>query len=142
MSCNLSSISKLTKSQNCSVTFFSTDCMFQDLTTGKVIGSAKEREGLYYLVTEKQEKIQAHQIKKKKKKRELWLMHERLRHPSFFSLKTLYPKLCVNLDPSKFQCEVCKLSKNDHISYPLGSKRSEILFSLIHTNVWGPSQVS
>ena len=52
MSCNLLSISKLTKSQNYSVTFFSTHCVFEDLTTGKVIGSAKEREGLYYLVTE------------------------------------------------------------------------------------------
>ena len=51
MSCNLLSISKLTKSQNYSVTFFSTHCVFEDLTTGKVIGSAKEREGLYYLVT-------------------------------------------------------------------------------------------
>ena len=27
------------------------------------------------------------------------------------------------------------------VSYPLGSKRSEIPFSLIHTDVWGPSQV-
>ncbi|RVW41870.1 hypothetical protein CK203_104748 [Vitis vinifera] len=35
----------------------------QDLITGKVIGSAKEREGLYYLVTEEQGKIQDHQIK-------------------------------------------------------------------------------
>ena len=51
MSCNLLSISKLTKSQNYSVTFFSTHCVFEDLTTAKVIGSAKEREGLYYLVT-------------------------------------------------------------------------------------------
>ena len=69
-------------------------------------------------------------------------MHERLGHASFFSLKILYPKLCVNLDPSKFQCEVCELSKNHCISYPLSSKRSEILFSPIHTDVWGPSQVS
>ena len=68
-------------------------------------------------------------------------MHERLRHPSFFSLKILYSKSCVNLDPSEFQCEICESSKNHRISYPLGSKRSEIPFSLIHTDVWGPSQV-
>ena len=64
--------------------------------------------------------------------KELWLMHERLGHPSFFSLKTLYPKLCVNLD----------LLKNHCISYSLSSKISEIPFSLIHTDVWGPSQVT
>ena len=68
-------------------------------------------------------------------------MHERLGHPSFSSMKTLYPKLCVNLDSSKFQCKVCELSKNRCISYPLSSKRSEINFSLIHIDVWGPSQV-
>ena len=101
-----------------------------------MIGSAKEREGLYYLVTEERGKIQAHQTKgHKKKKKKLCLMHERLGHPSFFSLKTLYPKLCVNLNPSKFQCEVCELSKNHHISYPLSSKRSETPFSLIHTDI-------
>ena len=75
----------------------------------KVIGSAKERKGLYYLVTKEPGKIQAHQIKGNVEKKELRSMHERLGHPSFFSLKTLYPKLCVNLDPSKFQCEVCEL---------------------------------
>ena len=90
-----------------------------------------KREGLYYLVTKEQGKIQAHQIKGNTKK-ELRLIHERLGHPSFFSLKTLYPKLCVNLDPSIFQCEVCELSKNHWISYPLSSKKSEILFSHPH----------
>ena len=139
---NLLSISKLRKFQNCFVTFLPTHCVFQDLITGKVIGSAKEREGLYYLVTEEQGKIQDHQIKGNiEKERELWLIHERLGHPSFVFLKTLYPKLCINLDPSKFQCKVCEFSKNHRISYPLGNKRSEIPFSLIHTDVWGPLQV-
>ena len=133
---NLLSISKLRKFQNCFVTFLPTHCVFQDLITGKVIGSAKEREGLYYLVTEEQGKIQDHQIKGNiEKERELWLIHERLGHPSFVFLKTLYPKLCINLDPSKFQCKVCEFSKNHRISYPLGNKRSEIPFSLIHTDV-------
>ena len=49
MSTNLLSISKLMKSQNYSVTFFSNRCVFQDLATGKTIGNTKEREGLYYL---------------------------------------------------------------------------------------------
>ena len=42
------------------VTFFPTHCVFQDLTTRKIIGSAEEREGLYYLAIEEQGKIQIH----------------------------------------------------------------------------------
>ena len=76
MSCNLLSISKLTKSQNCFVTFFQNHCVFLDLTMGKMIGSAKEREGLYYLVIEEQGRIQVHQLKgNTRKESELWLMH-------------------------------------------------------------------
>ena len=102
----------------------------------KMIGSAKEREGLYYLVIEEQARIQVHQLKgNTRKERELWLMQERLRHLSFFSLKTLYPKLYANLDPSKFQCEICELLKNNCISYPLSDKISEIPFSLIRIDV-------
>ena len=43
--------------------------MFQELTTRKVIGSTREREGLYYLVIEEQGKIQVHQIKRKYRKK-------------------------------------------------------------------------
>lgn len=49
LSCNLLSISQLTNNYNCSAHFYPTYCVFQDLSSGKTIGSAKEYEGLYYL---------------------------------------------------------------------------------------------
>ncbi|KAI4334754.1 hypothetical protein L6164_013466 [Bauhinia variegata] len=49
LACNLLSISKLTKQANCWAHFCSTHCIFQDLYSGKMIGSAKEQDGLYYL---------------------------------------------------------------------------------------------
>ena len=52
IACNLLSISKVTKSLNCCVTSYPTHCIFQDLATGKKIGNAEEREGLYYLTPE------------------------------------------------------------------------------------------
>ena len=61
MSCNLLSINKLAKSQNCFVTFFPIHCVIQNLTMGKMMDYAKERGDLYYLVTKEQGKIQAHQ---------------------------------------------------------------------------------
>ena len=46
---SLLSISQFTKQYNCSVTFFPSYCVFQDLTTGRRIGSGHERGGMYYL---------------------------------------------------------------------------------------------
>ena len=48
-STNLLSVSSLTASLNCSVTFFPTHCVFQELGTGKMIGSGKAHGGLYFL---------------------------------------------------------------------------------------------
>ena len=48
LSCNLLSISQLTKDSNSSAKFFPYHCIFQDLSSGKMIGGAKECEGLYY----------------------------------------------------------------------------------------------
>lgn len=46
LKCNLLSISKVTKDMNCGVTFFPFHCEFQDMTLGKMIGSATEKDGL------------------------------------------------------------------------------------------------
>lgn len=48
---NLLSVHKITQSLNCLVTFFPNICIFQDLSTKKAIGVARECDGLYYLDT-------------------------------------------------------------------------------------------
>ena len=45
---SLLSISQFTKQHNCSITFFPSYCVFQDLTIGR-IGSGHKRGGMYYL---------------------------------------------------------------------------------------------
>lgn len=52
LSCNLLSISKITKDLNCVAKFFPFYCEFQDMRTGKVIGTDKEIDGLYYFESE------------------------------------------------------------------------------------------
>ncbi|KAL5812326.1 hypothetical protein ACOSQ3_027276 [Xanthoceras sorbifolium] len=49
LNCNLLSVSKLIKDLNCAVDFRSNACVFQDLHSGKMIGSAKGCTGLYFL---------------------------------------------------------------------------------------------
>lgn len=46
---NLLSVSKLTKDINCKMTLCLSHCEFQDLSSGKMIGSAEEKDDLYYL---------------------------------------------------------------------------------------------
>ncbi|KAL2993091.1 hypothetical protein AAZX31_10G088800 [Glycine max] len=46
---NLISLSQLTRSLNCSITFTSNSCVIQEHGTGRVIGEGRESRGLYYL---------------------------------------------------------------------------------------------
>ncbi|XP_052209404.1 uncharacterized protein LOC127812895 isoform X2 [Diospyros lotus] len=49
LKCNLLSVSKLTQDMDCIVTFLPSHCIFQDRSSGKMIGSAEETDGLYWL---------------------------------------------------------------------------------------------
>jgi hypothetical protein len=46
---NLLSIVRITIELNCRVIFYSYYCFFQNLVTGKMIGSGSMKDGLYYL---------------------------------------------------------------------------------------------
>jgi hypothetical protein len=47
---NLLSVSKITSSLNCVVTFFPIFCVFQDLKSRKLIRAGRIQDGLYRLV--------------------------------------------------------------------------------------------
>lgn len=97
--CNLLSINKVTKSLNCYITFYPTHFIFQDLASRKKIGTAKKREGLYYLNPKASKSNQAYVSKVvEEKEREIFLLHFRYGHPNFLSLKTMFPNLFVNVD--------------------------------------------
>jgi hypothetical protein len=49
LAANLLSIARITIELNCCVIFYSYYCFFQDLATGKMIGSGSLKDGLYYL---------------------------------------------------------------------------------------------
>ena len=98
LSCNLLSISQLTKRSNCSAKFLPSHCIFQELSSGKTIGSAKEREGLYYF-DEANVCGQCPSVCNSASspgESELLLWHKRMGHPSFQYLQHLFPSLCSN----------------------------------------------
>ena len=86
LSCNLLSISQLTKRSNCSAKFLPSHCVFQDLSSGKTIGSAKERGGLYYFDETDLLRLRPPTVCNSAsypKDSELLLWHKRMGHPSF-----------------------------------------------------------
>lgn len=121
LSCNLLSISKLTKDLQWIIKFFPSHCKFHDLASGMTIGSAKEQDRLFYFEdhvtlnrqaqkTATSDTFSAHS--------EIMFWHYRLGHPSFPYLQKLFPPLFKNKNFSSFQCKICQLAKNHHSIFP------------------------
>ncbi|KAL4562842.1 hypothetical protein LXL04_026873 [Taraxacum kok-saghyz] len=137
---NLLAPIKLMKDQNCITVLTPSVCVFQALNSGKMIGSAKVRDELYHCEAEKSGNRQISSSFNVSSQNNVILWHHRLGHPNFFYLKKLFPHL-FDKDPSSFKCEVCQISKHIRHSYsPLPYKPSHP-FSLVHSDVWGPSRV-
>ena len=153
LDCNLLSISKLTRDLNCVAKFFPNLCVFQDLDSGRKIGSAKMCSGLYLLKDDTPLRRQAQNaicVSPKgqsalnscvNKDSEIMLWHYRLGHPNFMYLEKLFPSLFINKNSKSFGCEICQFSKHTRSSYASISYKPSRPFVMIHSDVWGPSRV-
>ena len=140
LSYNLLSISKFTKDHNCTAHFYSSGCVFQDLTSGEMIGDAKQDDGLYLLNTKPngmQDQQTCFNSVVVSGNAEILLWHHRLGHPSFSYLKLLFPKLFLNKQNSDFQCESCELAKHHRTSFFPQTHKKSAPFTMIHSDVWG-----
>nr|KYP37063.1 Retrovirus-related Pol polyprotein from transposon TNT 1-94 [Cajanus cajan] len=125
---NLISISKLTQSLNCDITFTSDSFLIQDRSTGQMIRVGSESHGLYYLQPSTSTTVESAS-----------LIHRRLGHPSLNKLKKMVPHLS-RLE--SLECESCQLGKHVRTSFP-NSINSRVVspFDVIHSDVWGPNCV-
>ena len=145
LECNLISISKITRDLNCVTKFLSNLCVFQVLDSEKTIGSAELCAGLYLLKADAPEnKVQkgsfvAYILDKNNCSAEM-LWHYRLGHPNFMYLRKLFPTL-INKNKKFPNCEVCQLSKHTRNSFPAHKYKPTQPFSMVHSDVWGPSRV-
>lgn len=143
LSCNLLSVSKITKDLNCTAQFSHSICKFQDMTSGMTIGSAKEHNGLYYfeegISNNKQALTVGCEFLSLSREQQIMLWHSRLGHPNFQYLKQLFPTLFRNKDV--FQCDVCQIAKHQRSNFPSQPYKSSKPFALIHSDLWGPSRV-
>ena len=100
---NLISLSKLTRTLNCSISFFPNYCLIQDLLTKMIIG-------LYILDTEVAKSIACSGVLTP------FDLHCRLSHSSFSLLKKLYPQFSSLSSLNRESCQYAKLHRA-HLSH-------------------------
>ncbi|KAG5556472.1 hypothetical protein RHGRI_006920 [Rhododendron griersonianum] len=134
-SLNLMSASKLTTSLNCCAILFPTFCVLQDLATGKMIGSGKQRGGLYYMAPLRSESVACNASSTPN----LW--HMRLGHPSPSRLQLLARSLPSHKVSFDNNCGICPMAKQTRVPFLLSSISSVAPFELLHCDIWGPHKI-
>jgi GAG-pre-integrase domain len=130
-SIKLLSISKLSKDLNCEVIFKRENVFFQDLLTKEKICEDHLENGLYFFSTNKF----IFNIKNNEDLCELW--HKRVGHPSNKIFKFMFD---FSKDYS-LNCEVCSLAKHTKLLFYNSNSKSNEMFELVHSDIWGPAPV-
>nr|CAN80831.1 hypothetical protein VITISV_002503 [Vitis vinifera] len=125
---NLISISKITCTLNCSITFSDKFVTLQDWSTGKMIGIGRESQGLYHLTSDSSPAVCISTDAP-------LLIHSRLGHLSLSKFQKMVSRFSTL---SSLACESCQLRKHTRVSFPKRlNNRAKSPFELVHTDVWG-----
>jgi len=115
---------------------------------GEMIGRASEKGGIYCLDVHNGGDTTKNSLSSSflsefvmSNKEIVWLYQRRLGYPSFYVIKMMSPALFKYLIVESFHCDDCEIAKHKRISYPISHKRSQTPFSLIHSDIWGPSPI-
>ena len=144
LQCNLKLVSRFTTDRDCSVIFSKNFCVFQYLSSRKMINNAEMKGGLYetprhdHSTTSRTQFLYSLALVSDS---DTMLWHKRLRHLSFKYLKLLYPSLSSN-KIHNYSCEQCILAKQTRIPHPNHVYTSSTPFHLVHSDIWGPSRTS
>ena len=144
LTCNLLSICKLTRDNQCLALFSSTGCRIQEQGSGRTIGNAKVEDGLYIWEGHDSKDKQAYSSSSSipsSEKSAVMMWHRRLGHPSLSYLKRLFPHLFRNKKSISLNCEMCQLAKQTRVPYSLKPYVSSQPFSLVHSDIWGPCRI-
>jgi hypothetical protein len=129
---NLLSISKLSRDLNCEIFFLEKHVIFQDLITKEKIGEEHLENGLYFLDSNKS----IFHNRKNDNLNELW--HKRVGHSSDKILRLMF-------NFSKYYCSKCetyKFAKLTKLHFYNSNSKSNKIFELVHSDVWGPAPVT
>lgn len=147
--CNLLSVSRLNSDLKCTTKFFAHSCVFQDLASGMMIGSAELCGGLYLLKMNVSPRgltatyptlVNSAPPLILNKDNAVLLWHYRLGHPNFLYLGKLFPSLFNNKSSRSFQCDICQLSKHTRSTFTPQRYKPHIF--LLYTVIFGAPQMS
>jgi GAG-pre-integrase domain len=142
LSTKLISVGQLTKDLNCVIFMYPKFYIFQTILTKEIIGRGTKRGGLYHLDDWKNGSVNLTKSISTNREGKIWRWHRRLGHPSFGYMRKLMPIFFSDLDISVFECETCIKAKSYRVSYPISISRSNSLFDLVHSDVWGSSPIN
>ena len=130
---NLTSISKITHTLNCSIIFSDKFVNLQDRSTGKTIGIGRESQGLYHLTSKSSPTVCVSTDAP-------LLIHSRLGHPSLSKFQNMVTRFSTL---SSLACKSYQLGKHTHVSFPKRlNNRAKSPFELVHTDVCGPCRTA
>lgn len=140
---NLLSISKLTRENNCSVTFSSSDFTIQDLAISTVVGVRRCEKGLYILDCGHANFLSSLSLRNSHAPSAIW--HVRLGHHFFRIVSSLNKHGVITFsDKGTLDSKSCfgyQLRKSHHLPFSNLNQRCSFLFERIHYDLWGPSPI-
>ena len=132
---HLLSLSKFVRDLNSDLTFNPNSCFYRDKVSGKRITLAEEHHGLYFVRPPAIARAHVVVVTPSPSSGRLSLLHRRLGHPSFSTLRHLFPRLFCGQPVDRFVCDACSRAKHHRTTYPLSLSRSTSPFSIIHTDI-------
>ena len=132
---NLLSVSQLTAAMNCSIHFFPTFCILQDLASKKMIGLGKQLNGLYYFVPQVKSTPTSFSITHHADSTTHITWHKRLGHPSKAPSQFLSKNIPAFVFDSQHSCETCPLAKQTRLPFSSSSIQTLHSFDLIHCDI-------
>ena len=130
---NLISISKITRTLNCSIIFSDKFVTLQDWSMGKKIGIGRESQGLYHLTSKSSTTVCFSTDAP-------LLIHSRLGYPSLSKFQKMVTRFSTL---SSLAFESCQLEKHTRVSFLKRLNNwAKSPFELVHTDVWGPCRTT
>lgn len=140
---NLLSISKLASDANCSVFFGPNSCYIQEEKSKKMIGSARQIDGLYHLEEHDVSSSSANNTfsvfslaTSTPPPSVLW--HLRLGHLSYDRMSLLHKQYSYVPMPNHTACDVCHMARQKRLPFSDSRTNAVEPFDLVHFDIWGP----
>lgn len=140
-------ISKATKELSCAALFYLNFCIFQDLSSGKVMEIDRVEDDLYLL---KQLGVNnsaltagiSQQINlSSSDSSDISLWYKRFGHVSTSTFHKLLPNKLDSIAEIIDKCSICPSAKQTRFSFPLNSIKSTSCIDIVHMDIWGPYKI-